>query len=328
MSLTILSAYRSNIIDALSEALRADTPLCSILRYHAGLTDQDDSPADATGKLLRPSLVMFVAEQLSAPLERAMSAAIGLELIHNFSLIHDDIQDGDRTRRGRPTVWARWGVNEAINAGDLMQALAVRSALRAGPAVAERLLQATLEMIEGQSLDLSFEARRVPLDDYLQMIDRKTGALLTAAFELAGIVAAAEAGTLSHLAQLGHAVGRAFQIQDDLLGIWGQSNVIGKPRGSDIRQRKQSYPAILAFERASGDDLAMLTAVYDRDIPSDAEVTQVMTLMTKLGIQEAGRTEVQRHLDAATQALDALPFTSAGRHDLMELIDYLARRNK
>ncbi len=328
MSLKILERYRERIERALGDALQGDTRLRSILRYHVGLTDQEEHPADATGKLLRPSLVLFVAEQLSASIEQAMPAAIGLELIHNFSLIHDDIQDGDRTRRGRPTVWTLWGEREAINAGDLMHVLAVQEALRCGEVVADTLLTATDAMIEGQSLDLDFETRQITLAEYLDMIDRKTGALLRAAFELGGVVAGADAAVRRHLLDLGHAIGRAFQIQDDLLGVWGDTAVVGKPNGSDVRRRKKSYPVLLAFEQVGASELDTLRAIYARDDLNHEDAAWVIEQMDRLGIRDAGRAAVREHLTEASEALDALPFSGEGRADMAELIGYLERRNK
>jgi geranylgeranyl diphosphate synthase type I len=328
MGLAILSKYRTAILDGLAAALRGASHLRAILSYHAGLSDEQGAPADAVGKLLRPSLVLFVADQLGAPLDDALPAAVGLELIHNFSLIHDDIQDGDGVRRGRPTVWSTWGVNEAINAGDLMHTLAIRSALASGSASASLLLNATEAMIEGQSMDLSFETRWVILDEYVEMIDRKTGALIVAAFELGGAAADADTATRAVLTKLGQAVGRAFQIQDDLLGIWGNAGIVGKPHASDIRQRKKSYPTLLAFEHADDPDLASLRRIYEGDSPTDADVDWVIDLMTRLQIREAGCTAVKELLDEASQALDSLPFSAEGRRDFEELTNYLARRNK
>lgn len=328
MSLGILTTYRAGIQEGLKSALAGGSRLRSILRYHAGLEDEAGRPADATGKFLRPSLVLFIATQLGADIEQAMPAAIGLELIHNFSLIHDDIQDADRTRRGRPTVWTVWGTNEAINAGDLMQAIAVSCALRAGSDVAGVLLAATDEMIEGQSLDLGFESRQATLDEYLRMIDRKTGALLRAAFTLGGVVAGADASVRRTLLILGSSIGRAFQIQDDLLGVWGDSGVVGKPCGSDIRRGKKSYPTILAFERARDEELSLLESIYARDEVTDEDVAWVMALMNRHRIRETGQQTVRSHLEESESALDALGLSPAGRNDMNELLEYLAGRSK
>lgn len=179
-------------------------------------------------------------------------------------------------------------------------------------------------------MDLGFETRFVKLEEYLRMIDGKTGALLVAAFELGGAVAAADEATQATLRTLGRAVGRAFQIQDDLLGIWGDAKVLGKPNASDIRQRKKSYPTVLAFDRADSEDRSALCRIYASGdpAPTDADVEWVIELMTRLGIQETGQATVKEHLHEAAQALDNLPFSSEGRRNLEDLIDYLARRKK
>jgi len=145
----ILTRFRKEIITGLEEALAGGGPLAATLRYHVGLEDETGRRTENLGKLLRPSLVLFTASELGADPGAALPAAVGLELVHNFSLIHDDIQDGDRMRRGRPTVWALHGMAQGINAGDLMEAIAVRTALSAGPAAADALLSATIETSAG-----------------------------------------------------------------------------------------------------------------------------------------------------------------------------------
>ena len=174
----LLEENRGLLLEALRDALAAPSTLSALVRQHVGVEDDRGHPSDAAGKLLRPSLVLFVATQLGASREHAVPAAVALELVHNFSLVHDDIQDRDRTRRGRPTLWVAHGEAEAINAGDLLHAMAAREVARCGAAAAACLAQATVDMIEGQSLDLSYEGRFVAIDEYLAMIDRKTGALL------------------------------------------------------------------------------------------------------------------------------------------------------
>lgn len=327
----ILERYRGAIEGRLSRALDGDGPLRSILRYHAGLEDEDGTPTHATGKLLRPSLVLFVAEQLGAGLDAALPSAVGLELIHGFSLIHDDIQDRDRTRRGRPAVWTIVGVEQAINAGDLMHALAIATALESSSAAAGRLVEATREMIEGQCRDLEFEHRGITADEYLSMIDRKTGGLLRCAFDLGGLAAGVNGRVRSSLTALGQAVGRAFQIQDDLLGIWGRDDVLGKATGSDIRRRKKTLPVVLLFERVGADDRAKLEEIYGaRDGAEVAEesVAWVIGRMDELGVRGACEAMVQRYVDDATGRLRQIPFSDDARSQMEELIAFLARREK
>ena len=324
----LLHRHRAGIEEGIRRALDGSTSLLAILRYHAGLQGADGEPEKAMGKLLRPSLVLFTAEQLGATVEAALPPAVALELVHNFSLIHDDIQDCDRTRRGRSTVWTLHGVNEAINAGDLMMAVAIRTALRAGVEATELLLHATEAMIEGQSRDLDFETRLVEVDEYLGMIDRKTGALLRCAFELGACVAGADESVVAALQTLSLGIGRAFQIQDDLLGIWGNGDVFGKPQGSDIRRKKKSFPVAVAFERAENAQRERLASIYEKDEVSEDDVTWVIAAMEDLGVRDEGVRWVREQLNDAREALHALPFSEEGKREMNELIDYLAGREK
>lgn len=330
MKPAILDAYREQIESGLSHALRGGAPLRSLLRYHVGLEDEAGMPTHATGKLLRPSIVLFIAEQLGGTVERALPSAVALELIHGFSLIHDDIQDRDRTRRGRPAVWTVCGVEQAINAGDLMHTLAACIALDASSTAAGCLLGATLEMIEGQCLDLKFERRSATTEEYLAMIDRKTGALLRCAFELGGISANADEQVLSDLVALGHAVGRAFQIKDDLLGIWGDEATLGKAIGSDIRRRKKTLPVVWLLEQANDEDRAMLAKLYNNE-PSDASIAKpdvewVIERLDALEARVSCEQMVHDNLAEANDKLQQLPFSENGKSKIHALIHFLARR--
>ncbi|RLE34313.1 polyprenyl synthetase family protein [Candidatus Acetothermia bacterium] len=324
----ILTRFRKEIITGLEEALAGGGPLAATLRYHVGLEDETGRRTENLGKLLRPSLVLFTASELGADPGAALPAAVGLELVHNFSLIHDDIQDGDRMRRGRPTVWALHGMAQGINAGDLMEAIAVRTALSAGPAAADALLSATIEMIDGQVLDLSYEGREIGVDDYLGMIDRKTGALIRAGFVLGGIAARADDPTLAKLTALGAAIGRAFQIRDDILGIWGDESVTGKPRGSDIRRKKRSLPVVLGISHAAGPDREALREIYRKDDLTGSDVAAVIGLLERLGVRVEAEGMVDAELSRARETMEMIPFSEIGKKDLSELIDYLARRSK
>jgi geranylgeranyl diphosphate synthase type I len=253
---------------------------------------------------------------------------VALELVHNFSLVHDDIQDRDRTRRGRPTVWVTHGEAMAINAGDLLYAIAFREIARCGGGAVACLAEATIDMVEGQSLDLSFERRFVTIDEYTAMIDRKTGALLRCAIELGGIVSAADDAVRLSLRELGRALGRAFQIQDDALGIWGDGNVVGKPQGSDVRRRKKSFPAVWAFARADSADRRKLESTYSGESVGEADVAWVIALMERVGAPAAAAAAVRDHLVDAAECLGRVPLSTSGRADIDELINYLAGRTK
>jgi len=323
-----LLRYTSRIEGGLRVALAGDSLLYGILRYHVGLENEHGAPALALGKLIRPSLVLFTTEELGGNIEQALPAAIGLELVHNFSLIHDDIQDHDEIRRGRKTVWNLYGIAQAINAGDLMQALAVAQGARAGREIVAALVEATVAMIEGQGLDLAFEEKEVDVASYLDMIDKKTGALIRCAFRMGGLLAGSPIDVVQDLVEMGRDLGRAFQIRDDLLGIWGNGTVTGKPQGSDIRRRKKSLPVSMAFAQACGEDRDLLTEVYFRKEIEDKDVERVIALMERANVRQACEEQVSTHLEQARVRLAALPFSERGIEEMNELIDYLVRRKR
>ena len=323
-----LLRYTSLIEGGLRVALAGDSLLYGILRYHVGLENEHGAPALALGKLIRPSLVLFTTEELGGNIEQALPAAIGLELVHNFSLIHDDIQDHDEIRRGRKTVWNLYGIAQAINAGDLMQALAVAQGARAGREIVAALVEATVAMIEGQGLDLAFEEEEVDVASYLDMIDKKTGALIRCAFRMGGLLAGSPIGVVQDLVEMGRDLGRAFQIRDDLLGIWGNGTVTGKPQWSDIRRRKKSLPVSMAFAQACGEDRDLLTEVYFRKEIEDEDVERVIALMERANVRQACEEQVSAHLEQARKRLATLPFSERGIEEMNELIDYLVRRKR
>ena len=326
-----LLGYTSLIEGGLRVALVGDSLLYAILRYHVGLEDEHGAPALALGKLIRPSLVLFTTEELGGDVEQALPAAIGLELVHNFSLIHDDIQDHDEMRRGRKTVWSLYGIAQAINAGDLMQALAVAQGARAGREIVAALIEATVAMIEGQGLDLIFEKKKVEeieVASYLDMIDKKTGALIRCAFRMGGLLAGSPIDVVQDLVEVGRDLGRAFQIRDDLLGIWGNGTVTGKPQGSDIRRRKKSLPVSMAFAQACSEDRDLLTKIYSREKIDDKDVERVIALMGQANVRQACEEQVNAHLEQARARFATLPFSERGIKEMNELIDYLARRKK
>ncbi|MCD5416435.1 polyprenyl synthetase family protein [Candidatus Bipolaricaulota bacterium] len=330
----ILLRYTSLIEEGLFSALQGDSLLYTILRYHMGL--EDGRGVQARGKLLRSRLLLFTAEELGTDPETALPGALALEFVHNFSLIHDDIQDNDAVRRGQQTVWLRYGIGQAINAGDLMQGLAVAQAALVGEDAVVALVEATMEMIEGQALDLAFEREKVGTEPYLGMIDKKTGALIRAAFRLGGLLAGAAADVVKDLVELGQDLGRVFQIRDDMLGIWGDGTETGKPHGSDIRRRKKSLPIVIAMAdaagnaigSATGDERVLLQEIYAKKTIDDADVKRVIDVLDRLNVHQECEEQVNSHLNRADERIAALPFSQQGREEIRELIDYLARRER
>jgi geranylgeranyl diphosphate synthase, type I len=240
-------------------ALPARTHLGRMSAYHMGWITPDGDPAMAdTGKRVRPALCLWACEAVGEPPECALPAAVAVELIHNFTLIHDDIQDGDEQRRHRPTVWSIWGMAQGINAGDGMLALALRTLLAAGPnpdrrmQAAHALSAAVVDVVEGQCLDLWLEGSPgASQATYLKLATAKTGALLGASLAAGAILGGASQEVVRNFDAAGRLLGLAFQIRDDWLGTWGDPEVTGKGRTGDLARRKLTYPVVAAYEVAA-----------------------------------------------------------------------------
>jgi len=302
LQLTLLDAIR----DELRAALRfGPTPADEhelMLWYHMGWVDCGERPA-VNGKAVRPLLTLLTSMATGGDWRQALPFAAAVELVHSFSLVHDDIQDRGRQRRGRPSVWAKWGESQAINVGDSLFASAHAAALRESGLAPEArvravgtLIDACLALSRGQFLDLSFEARaEVEVEEYMAMVRGKTAALLAAACELGGVASGASRPDLRALASFGEHLGVAFQIRDDLLGIWGDPRDTGKP-ATDIVDRKKTLPVLLGMERS-----AEVRALVERSSPEEAAL--VAGLLRDVGALNDSRAEMERN---AMLALDAL----------------------
>jgi geranylgeranyl diphosphate synthase type I len=310
-----------------------------MLRYHFGWMDADGQPAPhALGKAVRPTLCLLSCEAAGGNWERALPAAAALELIHNFSLIHDDIQDGDQQRHHRPTVWSLWGQAQAINAGDAAFALsgvAIEQLREQGyPAevvlhVWQLLNTAVLRIVEGQYLDLSFEQQLdITVDEYLAMIARKTGALLEAAAHLGTLLGSADAALTDHLRWYARALGAAFQVGDDLLGIWGQSAETGKPVAADLRRRKKSLPVVYALQHSAPNDKALLAAVYTKDQRTleEDEIARILEVLERARAQERARDMLADYCARAMLELDRAHLPDWARAEFATFARFLAER--
>ena len=262
MNPTLTQTYLQAIEDELRQAVRrAGGPgldeLQSMLSYHMGWEGEGAGP-EAAGKRIRPLLVLLCSASAGGDWRRALPAAAAVELIHNFSLIHDDIEDNSPLRRGRPTVWKKWGVPQAVNAGDAMFTLAHLELLHleetASPEIAFRaalIMQETcLHLTQGQYLDIAYENRGdLTLEAYWPMVSGKTAALIAACAHLGALVAGREPGICEAYRQFGRLLGLAFQTQDDLLGIWGDAALTGKSAESDLVSGKKSLPALYGLSQ-------------------------------------------------------------------------------
>ena len=300
-------------------------PIHDMARYALGWIDRRGQPDSAAGKRARPALCMLGAAAVSddpARQDRAIHGAAAVEFVHNFSLVHDDIQDQDEQRRGRPTVWTIWGVSQAINAGDALRELGDLALFRARGAGAPadavldataRLNHAALRMIEGQYLDLTFEERSdVELDEYLRMVERKTGAMMGASLAIGAVLAGASTQQADALQQAGERLGRCFQIRDDWLGVWGDAAALGKSTQSDIRRKKKSYPILWTLRSAPPAIRRALLDAWRLDELSDDDVAAVQSLLDESGASDAANEAAEREYDAFGRALlDCRPRAAA-----------------
>ena len=325
------------LAQAIPDLCHVDLP--NLLRYHLGWVDRQGAPcADpgSQGKALRPTLCLFACEALQGDLSRAVPAAAALELIHNFSLIHDDIQDQDLERRHQPTLWSVWGIPQALVAGDAMQSVGDLAMLRGARAevatavtlqVSDLLTESYLEMIEGQCLDLGFEPRTdITSDDYLQMIARKTGALIRCSLQIGALLATNDLEVTRAFASFGSYLGRAFQIRDDYLGIWGDETATGKSSENDIRRRKKSFPVVYGLEQATGAAKEDLLDIYGREDLDDEDVERVMTILEEVGAPHYSEQLTRVSAQAAVDALAEVKLPSWARSEVEELVDFLSRR--
>ncbi|MBM3933227.1 MAG: polyprenyl synthetase family protein [SAR202 cluster bacterium] len=337
---SIFQRYRSPLRAALRRSLASDTlPVYRMLRYSMGWNDADGKPINATeGKALRPTLCLFGCEATGGTIERGMPAAVALELIHHFSLIHDDIQDRDETRHHRPTLWAMWGIPVALVAGNTMRVVADRTLWqlvgngvphRAALQVAALLTEAYLQMIEGQYLDLAYEGQPdISLDDYLGMISRKTGALIRCSLHVGAVLGAQDDTTAAAFRECGRSLGYVFQIRDDVLGIWGDEKLTGKPVGADIRRKKNSLPIVYAMSRARGAEKEELMRIYKKESPDSSDVDSVLGIMARLKTQEYAQSLAAENCERALGHIRDVALAPGFDSDINEVARFLLVRER
>lgn len=327
----IIAGCRELLDAPLREAVgRLPASLRLIIGYHLGWHDEAGQPAGVHGgKAIRPTLALLAAEAVGADARVAVPGAVAVELVHNFSLLHDDVMDGDATRRHRPTAWAVYGIPAAILAGDALLNLAFGVLARSSqPAASTLLLNSTLDrLVEGQSADLQSEKRTVVgLTECVDTAAGKTGALLGCACAMGGLLARGSAEQVERLAGFGAELGLAFQHVDDLLGIWGDPSVTGKPVYSDLASRKKSLPvtAALVSGTAAGRELA---AVFGTERPlSDAELAHAATLVEAAGGRRWSQRQATAHLESAQQLLTA-GFQAGATEEMLAIARLIADRD-
>ncbi len=327
----VYPALRKELQEAIAPAGEHSTPgLLEMITYQLGWTGENAGPK-AEGKQLRAVLTLLACEAAGGEWQNALPAAAAVELLHNFSLIHDDIEDLGETRRGRPTVWKIWGRAQAINTGDAMFSLANIALLRLADTVSTKaalqagaLFHATcLRLTQGQYLDISFEEMlEVELETYWKMVAGKTAALLSFCLQVGALCAGADLETQAHYRDYGHYLGLAFQVQDDILGIWGEEGQTGKSITDDLVTRKKTLPVLYG--------LGQKKTFYQ--IWSEEELTPETALeLAEILQSEGGRAYAQstaeRLTDLALEALEKAQPTDFAGEILEELPETLLQRS-
>lgn len=335
---SVFGRYQESIDSALRDRLSVSDPFVySMLRYAMGWSDTSGSPVSAPqGKALRPTLCLLTCEAVCGDSRRAIPPAACLELIHNFSLVHDDIQDRDEYRRHRPTLWKVWGEPKALTAGNVMRIVADATVqgLRADSVpdseintVNRVLTEASLEMIEGQHLDVAFEGRSdIGMQSYLDMISRKTGALIRTPMHVGAIMGTRDPKVIDSFRECGRSLGYVFQIRDDVLGIFSEEETTGKPVGADIRRKKNSLPIVHAMSQADRAQRRMLEDTYDHETVTDTDVEAVLDIMDDLGTEEFANSLAAEHCERALEALADVEIPLNSRADIEELATFLLVR--
>ena len=282
------------------------------IRYHLGLDGGDG----VKGKRVRPLLGLLAYASIAGDHLRALPGAAAVELGHNFSLVHDDIEDSDVERHHRPTLWAVHGIPQAINTGDLLFSLS-RIALHRlsdlgfSDSKVLRLMRlydrTCVALCEGQYLDIATASAAKPMsvELYFEMIGRKTAALIAASIEAGALLATDDDHVIGRYRRFGWALGLAFQLNDDLLGIWGDELATGK-QPTDVARRKKTLPVLYAFEHAGPEDRERLATLYALTTPSEADVPEIVTILERTGARDYTRTQARRYRDDALAELDSM----------------------
>ncbi|MCP5100925.1 MAG: polyprenyl synthetase family protein [Chloroflexi bacterium] len=308
-------------------------PFLGMMHYHMGWTDADLNPLKVkSGKLIRPLLCLISCEAAGGNWQQALPAAAAIEILHNFSLIHDDIEDASPIRRGRDTIWKIWGIAQAINSGDAMFAMAHlamnRLIDRNVPAhivvhALRRFDETNLHLTQGQHADIDFETRdEVTVSEYLEMITGKTAVLLSLCSELGALIAGADPDTITNYQQFGLKLGLAFQVIDDILGIWGDETLTGKSAATDILTKKKTLPVLYGLSQAN-----TLQHLYTTAEADETFVKQVISELDKHGAYDFAKQHANNYSQSALSHLEYASPTGNAGDALYELANLLLKRN-
>ncbi|MFQ5770881.1 MAG: polyprenyl synthetase family protein [bacterium] len=285
---------------------------------------------ESNGKRIRPILLLLSCKASGGDVDRCWNAAVAVELLHNFTLVHDDIMDRDDTRRGQPTVHKKWDTDIALLAGDGLLALAYQALLRTQSERIQEIVKiftdGIVELCEGQALDREFETRKdVQLKDYLLMIGKKTARLLNVSARIGALIGAGDKRAAQALGEFGYNLGCAFQIQDDLLDITSNEEIIGKTCGSDVRRKKQTYLLVHALNHADSETKNTLIDILYNSTIHKSQISEIKRIFDKIGSIAAAHAAINQFISSAQKNLKELPSTR-GKEDLANLLTFILHR--
>lgn len=312
--------------------------LYDMLRYHMGWQDEYGRPSrQRAGKFIRPALCLLSCQAVGGDARQILPAAAAIELVHNFSLIHDDIEDNDSMRHNRLTVWKLWGQAQGINAGDAMLALAHLALPRLKEKgisdnkivhCAKMLSETCLQLCEGQYLDISYENHLdIAVEEYLDMISKKTAALLAASSSLGAFLGTEDEKLVACFYQFGKELGLAFQVHDDVLGIWGVEERTGKSRSSDIAKRKKTLPVLYGLREATGAVKEELARLYSQESIEGEDITRVANILDEIGSRGYAQALAEQHYHRGLAQLETTGLPLSQLTGLKQLVCSLMERN-
>jgi geranylgeranyl diphosphate synthase, type II len=295
--------YRSIIDQKLASSIRKNEPV--------SLYEPMEYVLSSTGKRIRPLLILLSCEAVGGTMNQAINAAVAIEMLHNFTLVHDDIMDHAESRRGRATVHIRWDSSTAILVGDELVAMAYRELLRtkskAIGEIADVFTEGVVEVCEGQAFDKEYESlREVSLNDYMLMIAKKTGKLFSVSAEIGALIGGGTEREIKALRSYATYLGRAFQIQDDLLDVIADEKEFGKTIGGDIVEGKKTFLLIQAQQKTTGKDKRIIQSVIDKKGSSKKNITVVKEIYERYGIIELAKQSIDKDITSANGQLRKL----------------------
>jgi geranylgeranyl diphosphate synthase type I len=332
------TSYRNTVRVELKKVINScPLALGNMLRYHMGWQNEHGhSCSRESGKFIRSTLCLLSCQAVGGDTSQVMPAAAAVELIHNFSLIHDDIEDASYERHHRPTVWTLWGQSQAINAGDAMFTLAYLALLRLKEkgiadekiaSSAKMLSLACLELCEGQYLDVEYENRLdITIEDYLGMAAKKTAALLAVSTSLGAYLGSEDSKLVDSFHLFGKELGIAFQICDDMLGIWGVEESIGKS-ASDISRRKKTLPVVYGLQNSAGEARKRLERLYSQKSIEGEDIREVTRILDHLGARDYAENLAEQYYCKALAQLEATGLDTSKQALLKETACFLLKRD-